>query len=1674
MNIKHITPVLVVLFSIFSFRMVAQPACDKDRSCVGRAVQMSVNTGRGAHFIEVAGYSIPDKKQTALTVEMWVKVERLPNTIQFLGGLWGPGFDNNDSWQLYINQANELVFEINGDGTKLRGNDNTKTSVPFASYFNTWTHVAAVFNGSSNAVSIYVNSLLVAGPTSNPTYPAAYLRPPEKQGLKLMFGSTNGLSDNTSLNRTFRGQMDEIRIWNKALTPEELYCNMSKSLAWNTPNLVLYYRCNEADGVVYLCDATGKNFTGTMFSGTRCIASDRTLQQKVVVQPSSVTEELQCLQEKTFTFIITDTSVCGSGATYIMDNVDKNAFTISKASSTLSPGNPDTISVRVRTSVVGPLIADLKIRPTNACGREIIVPIRLNRKTELSFPRTPINFDTLYVGCPQQSYKDTTYRICNDSDSLGPGQGRAVSIISILNKMPGRFTVISPSLPYLIPRGACIDVKVRFNVFPTDTSSIFFDTLTINTTDKCEPKFIIVPMRGVIREVLAVTNEAGNRRVDSIRWGVECINTLSNPSMWVWKNLTSRQITIDTIIVPPGFTGRRLGNKPVLNPNTGYSANYFRFFPQRSGAYKDSAIIRYTLKGISCTFEKKIYLSGTGYEAKVRWTARIIDSGDCIVGQQKRIIASIKNEAVDPLNISFYFEVGEVFFFPGGRSFSIAPGETKNVPIDFKPLKDSQYVDKLCLFETRCYTTDCIQVKGRGVLETFKFDPIMMKTENVLGCGEQLDTLDILNIANFNQRVQKFTLADPSGKYSIISPSNISTLDTIIPVSGKLRVIFKYTPNDITKDRADRAFLNYESNTVKWSAPLYGTSANPKLFVTTLTTFGTIEVSDTTTQTVLVENVSFLPVRLDSLTIPQGFTIVSMSKSIPTTMAPRDSILVQVRFQPDSAKTYTGQIKAYSQFPCPISEEGTLTGRGIIIPLDVPISLMNWGYTKPCDCIERRLPLVNQSIVHGMIVDSLIIDSIGIPNGTPQFWNWTSTYSPNGVIPYTIPKDATDTVKVLFCPRTPAEDKYINCAAQIRIKAHGPGWSRNNFRVVLAGKRALTYKPEPIALTFPPTPVDTTLNPLFGRVTIPSFDKNPDQFPIVIDSISFIPDERVFTAAQFDGTPFQQVTMRSGDTLRFRLNFKPRAPRLYQARVVLHVSQPCAEKDTTILITGLGQANPFGMSLTYDNLRVTRDTFIATQCDTIQVPVYASRDIPAELIDVHCGLEHDTTQLQFVGIKSDYATVICDPSYPPNMSIGSYPRGTMVKVKNFCKVDSIKPIFTALFQSKTKKRASLPITIDSVFFDTEKVILYRIYAEPDTGQVVIKQSSLKVLNAIDFDSVRILDCVDTTLYILNDGDIPINISNLTGLPSGITFIGSNPPLDSLLQPNDTMQCIIRFCPRSTKDILSKIDVNSLVPCAILDSTSIDGKGYAPNLSVPFSIGKNIMMTDTVSGALGDTISVPIFIGEDFSTIYRQVNYYLKSVSFALTLKYNPYALKYDSLQSAYGNSLSTKHDPGTLTIIAKQLDSVKKGLLGQAHFTVAVPDSAISLMYIEPIIVTTDSLPFVNIIPLLENATLVISPKCNLHTLSYESELPTTMEHVPNPVNNTAEIRFSLKDKATYTLALYGSDGAYVKSIAQSSISSEKGDYMHLLDVSDLPNGTYFYVLDTGTFRAVRKMHVIK
>lgn len=46
----------------------------------------------------------------------------------------------------------------------------------------------------------------------------------------------------------FRGAMDEITVWNVALTPAQITANMNASLTGTEPGLIAYYRCNEGIG----------------------------------------------------------------------------------------------------------------------------------------------------------------------------------------------------------------------------------------------------------------------------------------------------------------------------------------------------------------------------------------------------------------------------------------------------------------------------------------------------------------------------------------------------------------------------------------------------------------------------------------------------------------------------------------------------------------------------------------------------------------------------------------------------------------------------------------------------------------------------------------------------------------------------------------------------------------------------------------------------------------------------------------------------------------------------------------------------------------------------------------------------------------------------------------------------------------------------------------------------------------------------------------------------------------------------------------------------------------------------------------------------------------------------------------------------------------------------------
>jgi sugar lactone lactonase YvrE len=96
---------------------------------------------------------------------------------------------------------------------------------------NIWTYVAATVD-SGNNVSYYINGNPAGGYSGS--------------NLDLSLGSAVNLGDNSG--RQFNGILDEVQIWNQALSAAEIQTNYSIRLTGNETGLYAYYRFDEGTG----------------------------------------------------------------------------------------------------------------------------------------------------------------------------------------------------------------------------------------------------------------------------------------------------------------------------------------------------------------------------------------------------------------------------------------------------------------------------------------------------------------------------------------------------------------------------------------------------------------------------------------------------------------------------------------------------------------------------------------------------------------------------------------------------------------------------------------------------------------------------------------------------------------------------------------------------------------------------------------------------------------------------------------------------------------------------------------------------------------------------------------------------------------------------------------------------------------------------------------------------------------------------------------------------------------------------------------------------------------------------------------------------------------------------------------------------------------------------------
>jgi hypothetical protein len=176
------------------------------------------------------------------TIELWVRPSDASAAgEQHLVSKWGFRLDRQ-SFKISIDNeplVTRALYVSTFDGAQGRGVARGEVFTD-----DEWTHIAVVYQGGS--LYLYKNGTLI---DSSPQFSM-----PQATFSPLSIGRFN--RDDGQPDDLFRGELDEVRVWNVARTAEQVRNNMNLRLSGHETGLVAYWTMREGDGDL-ASDATG-------------------------------------------------------------------------------------------------------------------------------------------------------------------------------------------------------------------------------------------------------------------------------------------------------------------------------------------------------------------------------------------------------------------------------------------------------------------------------------------------------------------------------------------------------------------------------------------------------------------------------------------------------------------------------------------------------------------------------------------------------------------------------------------------------------------------------------------------------------------------------------------------------------------------------------------------------------------------------------------------------------------------------------------------------------------------------------------------------------------------------------------------------------------------------------------------------------------------------------------------------------------------------------------------------------------------------------------------------------------------------------------------------------------------------------------------------------------------
>lgn len=180
---------------------------------------------------------------SSYTKEAWIYVKSLSTQNNIISG-----GDSDGLHAFWIpNSSGKLSAGHNGDWFAV------EDSVPIS--INTWHHVAVTYDAATTTLKLYKDGGLISTNTDVD---------PVDGGNIVRLGAFNNAAN------SFTGTMDEVRIWNRALSPVEIANTMNCELPGPKTGLIAYYKFNQGiinannTSVTTLLDSSGNNYHGTL------------------------------------------------------------------------------------------------------------------------------------------------------------------------------------------------------------------------------------------------------------------------------------------------------------------------------------------------------------------------------------------------------------------------------------------------------------------------------------------------------------------------------------------------------------------------------------------------------------------------------------------------------------------------------------------------------------------------------------------------------------------------------------------------------------------------------------------------------------------------------------------------------------------------------------------------------------------------------------------------------------------------------------------------------------------------------------------------------------------------------------------------------------------------------------------------------------------------------------------------------------------------------------------------------------------------------------------------------------------------------------------------------------------------------------------------------------------